>query len=181
MRSFTILRLARGLRGGGLIAHGTSTVPGVAALPSQPQAVRKMQGFKQRRGPFLLLAGSVHMACRQMRYIPVGLRKVIPRCWPGNITLIVPGRPGLPDACYSKGHIALRVDDAAECRQLAQRSNGLIISSSLNRRGREVQRPGRRLRLRWHRYLRDAMPAAMPAARPSRLMIWQAGHLRSLR
>jgi len=178
---FSTLRAARIIQDGGLIAHATFMIPGAAVSPFNGRAVRGMQQFKQRSGPFLLIADSVHTACRQMRYIPSGLRRAMRASWPGNVTFIVSGRPGLPDACYEKGRLAVRVDADASCRRLAALNGGLIISSSLNRGGRTVQKPCRQLRMRWHRYIRGVISADLSAGTPSRLMLWQAGHLRPLR
>jgi len=180
-RKFATLRAARIIQDGGLIAHATFMMPGAAASPFSGRAVRGMQRFKQRRGPFLLIADSMHAACHQIRYIPSGLRRAMRASWPGNVTFIVSGRPGLPDACYAKGRLAVRVDADASCRKLAALNGGLILSSSLNRAGRAVQKPDRRLHMRWHRYIRGVISADVSAGTPSQLMLWRASRLHSLR
>jgi len=176
-----LLRAAALLRDGKLLAHATSTVPGIAATPFDAQALERLQRFKQRQGPFLLLADDAGTARRWARWIPRILRLAIRQSWPGSVTLVYPGRPGLMNACYQKGKIAVRVDTDAACRQLAKLNGGLIISSSLNRRGQTLQSPDRRLRMRWHRYLQGAVPADIGRKNPSRLMVWRAGRLHVLR
>lgn len=152
-RKLNSLRLSLLLKRGGLVAHYTSTIAGVAALPKSRKAIRTLQHFKQRRGPFLLLADSVAITRRLIRWYPSGLRKLIGKSWPGRSTLIVPGRPGLPRCCYERGRLAIRVDADPACRRLAKTCGGLLVSSSLNRRGGEIHRPSCLLQMRWHRFL----------------------------
>ena len=180
------LRAARMLQQGKLIAHTTSTVSGVAASPFCPQAVQHLQRFKQRRATFILLADSIQTAMRYTRYLPPTLRRTMQQSWPGTTTLVVPGCPGLPRACYAGGRIALRVDNDPACRRLAGLCGGLMLSSSLNRRKQPLQSPSLRLRLRWHRYL-DGI--SMDSANcqnnrscvPSRLLLWKHGRFHTLR
>jgi L-threonylcarbamoyladenylate synthase len=112
-----------------------------------------MQRFKKRKGPFLLLADSKRTARAFVRWYPTGLRKLIKTKWPGNTTLLVPGRPGLPSVCYQKGMLAIRVDADAVCRRLAGACGGILLSSSLNRRGGLLRKPCYAVQMRWHRFL----------------------------
>jgi len=175
------LRASRILQSGKLIAHATSTVPGMAASPLCPQSVRALQQFKQRQGPFLFIADSIHTAVHHTRYLPHTLRQAMRQSWPGNTTLVVPGCPGLPCACYSKGKIALRVDADITSRRLAKLSGGLILSSSLNRRGQSLQSPNHRLRMRWHRHIGGIISNEKQNNTPSILLLWKTGHLHALR
>jgi len=141
------------LQRGGLIGHYTSTLPGVACSPKFAQGIRQMQRFKKRRGPFLLLADSIQTARGYIRWYPSGLRKLIKTVWPGQTTLVIPARPGLPPVCYQKGMLAIRVDADTSCRRLAKVCSGLLLSSSLNRRGGMVRKPCYAVQMRWHRFL----------------------------
>lgn len=152
-RKLNSLRLVPLLKRGGVVAHYTSTLPGVAALPKSRKAISSMQRFKQRRGPYLLLADSIATTRKLIRWYPAALRRLIGSGWPGGTTLIVPGRPGLPGCCYQKGKIAIRVDGDAACRRLAEACSGLLLSSSLNRKGGSVQEPCRSVQMHWHRLL----------------------------
>lgn len=176
-----LLRAAALLRRGGLFAHIPSTVPGVAASPFSRSAMVRLQRFKQRRGPFLLLADSRYTAARWARYLPTPLRKAMHDQWPGPVTLIFPGRPGLPAACYQRGRIAIRVDADAGSRFLARHCGGLLASSSLNRRGLAIRQPDRQLRMHWHRHLDAVLPGLQTHSHPSRLLRLEAGRLRRLR
>ena len=124
------------LQRGGLLAHQTGTVAGIAAYPKHVGAVKKMQRFKQRQGPFLLLADSISTALSQARYISPALRKMAKDSWPGAVTLVFPAKPKYASACYQKGLIAVRVDADSESQRLAYQCGGLLLSSSLNRRGK---------------------------------------------
>jgi len=112
-----------------------------------------MQRFKKRRGPFLLLADSIQTATSYIRWYPSGLRKMIKAVWPGQTTLVIPARPGLPRSCYKQGKLAIRVDADLACRGLAKMCGGLLLSSSLNRRGGIVRKPCYAVQMRWHRFL----------------------------
>jgi len=172
---------ARTLQQGRLVAHNTSTIAGVAASPFCPKAVRKLQQFKQRQGPFVLVADSIRTAVRHTRYLPPPLRRAMRQAWPGNTTLVVPGRPGLPRTCYARGRIALRVDADTTCRRLAALSGGLILSSSLNRRGDNVQTPDWRLRMHWHRHIDGVIYGEKQSNTPSTLLLWKKDHFHTLR
>jgi len=175
------LKASRNLRSGKLIAHATSTVPGVAASPWHPQAVRALQQFKQRQGPFIFIADSVHTAMHYTRYLPHDLRQSMRQLWPGNITLVVPGRPGLPRACYSRGKIALRVDAGITSCRLARLNGGLILSSSLNRRKQPLQSLSPCLRMRWRRYISTVITGETQDNTPSTILLWRKGRFHPLR
>jgi L-threonylcarbamoyladenylate synthase len=152
-RKLNSLRAAALIKRGGVIGHFTSTLPGVVCLPKNRRAIQKMQRFKKRNGPFILLADSIWTARQFIRWYPSGLRRLIKSTWPGQTTLIVPGRPGLPSACYQNRTLAIRVDADPVCRRLARASGGLLLSSSLNRKGGVVRKPCYAVQMRWHRFL----------------------------
>jgi len=174
-------RLARILRNGGLIAHGSSTIPGIAAHPGNTNAIQLLQRFKQRDGPFLLLVASRKEAARWVRYWSPALRRSMRQYWPGTTTLVFPGRPGLPACCYQKGLLALRVDGTPACRHLAFHAGGLLISTSLNRRGQPIRQPSLHLRMRWHRYIRAWAGGNCSLERPSAMLLLKRNRILRLR
>lgn len=176
-----LLAAARVLYGGGLLAHTTATMPGIAAHPASSEARCRLQRFKRRNGPFLLLAASRRAAARWARYFTPELRLAMRRHWPGNTTLVFAARPGLPAVCYSRGNIAVRVDANPSCRRLARLAGGLLISSSLNRRGRPVVAPSHRLRWRWQRYLAASLAAEPCTHHPSSLLLIRGSRSKRLR
>lgn len=164
------LRAARLLNGGALLAHHTATLPGVVVSPGSPSAVARLIRYKQRQGPFLLLADSLATALSLSRNCTPALRKKARASWPGPVTLVFPARPGLPPACYRRGRVAVRVDASPQVRSLAKACGGLLISSSLNRRGGSTADPDRRLSMRLHRHLAGVVPGAAGSGRASTLL-----------
>jgi len=152
-RKLATLRTVKVLQKGGLLAHQTGTVAGIAAHPKQAKAIKKMQRFKQRKGPFLLLASSKSTALSQARYITPTLRKLAKDSWPGPVTLIFPAKPKYSQACYNKGFMAVRVDTDSESRRLAGMCGGLLLSSSLNRRGKPIMEMNHQLSRRFSAWL----------------------------
>ena len=114
------LKVAQKLQQGGVIAHQTSTLPGVAASAASVQGIKKVQRFKQRKAPFLLLADSIYTALKQAVYISPALRKLAQTSWPGAVTLVFPAVQTLDKACYQGGCIAIRVDADIETQRLAK-------------------------------------------------------------
>lgn len=152
-RKLATLRAVRTLQQGGLLAHQTGTVAGIAAHPRRAKSVKKLQRFKQRNGPFLLLADSISTALSQARYISPTLRKMAKNSWPGAVTLVFPAKPKHHQACYQQGMMAVRVDGDSESRRLAQLCGGLLLSSSLNRRGSPTMPLNRQLFRRFSSWL----------------------------
>jgi L-threonylcarbamoyladenylate synthase len=175
------LAAAQAIRAGGLVAHATSTVPGVAASPWQPQGLRRLVRFKQRPGPFLILAESTHAAARLTPFFSPELRRLMHDSWPGRTTLVFRGRPGLPSCCYRRGAVAVRVDASGFVRELAQRCGGIMLSSSLNRRGNTTQALTRRWRWRWQRHLTALLPGEDGGGTPSTMLRIRGRRIRRLR
>ncbi len=163
------LRAAHLLRAGGAIAHATGTVPGIAVDPRSPRGLARMRAYKQRRGPFLLLAADARRALRLAWRPDVRLRRAAREHWPGPVTLVFRARPGLPASCLRRGEVAVRVDGASQTRLLAACAGGLLLSSSLNRRARPTWPAGMRTRFRLFRWLDGHLPpsAQQASGRPS--------------
>ncbi|MDQ6969856.1 MAG: Sua5/YciO/YrdC/YwlC family protein [Mariprofundus sp.] len=168
------LRAARVLKQGGCVAHATSTLPGIAADPNNQQAIRQLQRFKQRAGPFLLLADSIHTALRQARYISPALRRLARSSWPGAVSLIIPAKPGLHAACYEKSSMALRVDASQQTRCLAKACGGLLLSSSLNRSKQPPCKASLGMQLRLHVFVNDRLTSETSSGKASQIMrVWR--------
>jgi len=158
------------LRQGDLIAHHTATLPGVAAALHHGRGVAQLMRFKQRSGPFLLLADSRQRAAKLAARMTPELRRQMRSVWPGPVTLLFPALPGLPPCCYRDGCVAVRVDASVQVRQLARASGGLLLSSSLNRRGGTHAIADRKTALRFHRFISARVPGEPSAGRGSRLL-----------
>jgi len=84
------LRAVSHLLQGRLLAHPSSTVAGIAAHPKHPQGIQRLRRFKQRQGPFLLLANSKKTIFKQCRYITQPLRRMLRTYIHQSVTLIIP-------------------------------------------------------------------------------------------
>jgi len=130
--------------------------------------------FKQRQGPFLLLADSVHTALSLARFHSPALRRLARQVWPGATTLVFAGRPGLPACCYHGGHLAVRVDASLQTCQLAAACGGLLISSSLNRKGKMPAQPDRMLVMRSRRMLSGYLHGRAGSGKASAILrVWR--------
>ncbi|MDQ6981701.1 MAG: Sua5/YciO/YrdC/YwlC family protein [Mariprofundus sp.] len=168
------LRAATLLRQGGLIAHHAATLAGVVAHPGSRRSIEKLHQFKQRTGPFLLLADSMATAMSLSRYCSPELRRRARAAWPGPVTMVFVGKPGLPACCYQHGKLAVRVDASLQTRQLAAACGGLVVSSSLNRRGAASLQPGLKCSMRMHRLLRMCLTGAPSSGKASSIMrVWR--------
>jgi len=170
------LKASRILRRGGCIAHATATLPGIAADPRNKQAVQRLQRFKQRQGPFLLLADCVATALRQARYISPVLRQLARSSWPGPVSLIIPAKPGLDQACYQQSSMAIRVDRSEQTRVLAKACGGLLLSSSLNRKMKQTSKPERKTQMRLRSFLQGRLAGNSCSGKASSIMrVWRNG------
>jgi len=108
------------------------------------------------------------------RYCTPELRRLARSVWPGPVTLVFAGKPGLPACCYRKGHLAVRVDADIQTRQLAAACGGLLISSSLNRRGNAPAQSDRMLFMRSHRFLAGCLNGKAGSGKASMIMrVWR--------
>lgn len=173
-KKLRLLRACRILKQGGIIAHETATLPGIAANPFSQQSVQRLQRFKQRRGPFLLLADSARTALHLARFFSPELRKLARQSWPGPVTLVFAARPGLPKSCYQHSMLAVRVDADAATRRVAKCCGGLLLSSSLNRKGGLVRSADRKSHMRWHSHIDGRVSGLDAQGRPSSIVrIWR--------
>lgn len=144
-----ILRAAKALEEGALVAFPTETVYGLAANAASGSAVSRLREVKGRAAtqPFTVHIGRID-DCEP--YVPALTnlgRRFIKKGWPGPLTLIfkvapsqdIPIRPRLSsegfDAIYSRGSVGVRCPDHAACASLLTRARVPVIASSANRAG----------------------------------------------
>lgn len=171
------------MRRGLLLAHHTATLPGVAALPDQPLAVARLQRFKRRPSPFLLLISpDLASRVRVRRWIAWRSRQArqwMRRRWPGETTLLLSASRRAPVAAVERGAIALRMVDDDATKRLLRRCGGALYSSSLNRAGDEPRFPTRRQRRRWRHFI--ALPGTPGSGIPSALISLRGRRPQTLR
>ena len=115
------------------------------------------------------------------RFFSPTLRRLARQSWPGPVTLVFAARPGLNRACYQKSMLAVRVDsDPATC-QLASQCGGLLLSSSLNRKGGLAGTADYRTQMRWHRHLGGRIAGQSQLNSPSTIMRIRRNHCTIIR
>ena len=128
------------LRAGGLVAFPTDTVYGLAALPWDEQAVKRLYEAKQRpaeRAIPLLLSDASQVgrvavlpeACRER------FRKLGERFWPGALTLVLGKTEAVPEAVSHGATVAVRVPDLPLARALIRAAGGALAVTSANLSG----------------------------------------------
>lgn len=128
---------ARTLSQGGVIAHATEGVWGLAADPHNSAALRRILTMKQRGADkgLLLLAAHASEFAAALAPLDSQTRLRVESSWPGHVTWVVPN-PGYNELVTGgRDTVACRVPDHDQARQLAQAFGGPIVSTSLNRAG----------------------------------------------
>jgi L-threonylcarbamoyladenylate synthase len=130
-----IMRAARVLGEGGLVAFPTDTVYGVGSSPFLPAAIERLFAVKGR--PLEKAIPILLPDARRMRTvaseIPDAAWILAERFWPGALTIIVPKAPQLPDVlCAGGPSVAVRVPDLAVARILIVAAGGAVAATSAN-------------------------------------------------
>jgi L-threonylcarbamoyladenylate synthase len=129
---------ARILRAGGIVAVPTETVYGLAAVASDPVAVRRVFAAKGRPVDHPLI---VHLASAAdlgdwAATVPPAAAALAAAFWPGPLTLVLPRRAGVPDEVTGGlDTVGLRVPAHPLTRALIAATGGLAAPSA-NRFGR---------------------------------------------
>lgn len=134
-----ILRAARILESGGLVAVPTETVYGLAARADRAQAVARIYAAKGRPdfNPLIVHVAGLAEAGRLADVSPQA-RALAEAHWPGPLTLVLPRRAdaGLAEAVTAGlPTIALRAPDHPVMRALLERCDFPLAAPSANRSG----------------------------------------------
>ncbi len=155
------------LRSGGVVAHATEAVFGLACDPWNPDAVRRLLAVKGR--PYakglILVAAQAECFAAVLEPLPVAVRQTIAASWPGPVTWVVPhgnryprwitgGRPG----------IAIRVTAHPQFRALLARFGGPLVSTSANPAGRPPARTAFEVRRMFGSAVDQILPGATGGA-----------------
>ena len=125
------------LSAGGVIAHATEGVWGLACDPNNDNAVRRIISLKGRDADkgLLLIAGSAAVFAGALAAVDADVRTQVVASWPGHVTWLLPG-DDYPQTVRGKhSTVACRVPDHAQARQIATAFGGCLVSTSLNRAG----------------------------------------------
>jgi L-threonylcarbamoyladenylate synthase len=135
---FQLQLAAHHLRCGGVIAHATEGVWGLACDPFNECAVMELATLKQRSGSkgFILIADSLERFGLLVGELSDSQRRTLAAAWPGPVTFLVTA-PQAP-AWLRGAHLqlAVRVPGHAQARALCERFGGPLVSTSANPRAR---------------------------------------------
>jgi len=146
------------LRGGGVIAHATEGVWGLACDPFNPAAVARvvqLKGRSERRG-FIVIAGSQHAFAAELAELTEPQREQVLTSWPGATTQVLPNvsypvwvSPHRNPAGFDQqrqSSVALRLTGHPQARALCNRFGGALLSTSANPTGRVAATSALRVR-----------------------------------
>jgi L-threonylcarbamoyladenylate synthase len=139
-----VLRAADALRAGQVIAIPTDTVYGLAAALDQPDAIERLYSLKGRpaeKAIPVLIADRAHVSLLTP-CLSATAERLAWVFWPGALTLVVSGLPGLPPGVTtitSDGikTVAVRVPDNPVARAIIAAAGGALAVTSANRSGGE--------------------------------------------
>jgi L-threonylcarbamoyladenylate synthase len=107
-----IAQAAARLRAGGVVAFPTETVYGLGADARNEQAVRRVFEIKGRPAdhPLIVHLAQASQADAWASEISDAARRLMARCWPGPLTLVLPARDDVPRVVTGgQSSVALRV------------------------------------------------------------------------
>jgi len=126
------------LRRGGVVAHATEGVWGLACDPRSDAAIQKVLEIKQREKEkgLILIGGTLEYFQNELFEVKSDNSREIVDSWPGHHTWI------LPNACdYSdwvtggRDSVACRVPDHKQARELSLKFGAPLVSTSANLSG----------------------------------------------
>jgi len=125
------------IRAGGIVAHATEGVWGLACRPDLDSAIEKILKIKGRddgKG-FLLLGSNVEHFMGHISQLEPALVTRVIESWPGHTTWVLPNTGFSKLVTGGRSTVACRVPDHNQARELCGKYGGPIISTSLNRSG----------------------------------------------
>ena len=182
---FHVLRAARHLRAGGLVAHATEGVWGLACDPFDGRAVARLLEVKGRdpgKGLIVIGADPSHFE-PELAGLSEVHRRAVEASWPGAVSWLVPnarfpwwisgaGSPG-------PGRVAIRVPGHAQSRAICAAFGGPLVSTSANPSGRPSTANELHVRRWFHATVDYVVPGRTSARnRPSELRTLEGTVLR---
>jgi len=131
------------LRAGGVIAHATEGVWGLACDPDDRSAVARILALKGRpvdKG-LILIAQHPNVFAGELDCLGESDRRTALEAWPGAATFVVPNGGRLPWPQWITGDhmgVAVRVSGHEQARLLCASFGGALVSTSANPSGRKA-------------------------------------------
>lgn len=125
------------LKKGEVIAFPTETVYGLGVILDDEEAYKKLVTVKRRppEKPFTLMLADPEQI-REFAKLNSIAEKLISRFMPGQFTIIVDAKPGLPKWCVSEaGKIGIRIADYDLIRNLIRKTGKALLVPSANKSG----------------------------------------------
>ena len=125
------------VRDGGVIAHATEGVWGLACDPFNTQAIERLLAIKERdSAQGLIVAGSDAARFEtELDALEADRREAVVASWPGPTTWLVPNLRFGRHVTGDHTTVAIRVPGHEQARAIAAASGGLLISTSANLSG----------------------------------------------
>lgn len=136
-RSNELNSAAQLLKDGGLLAFPTETVFGFGVVYDNEDAYKKLVNVKKRppEQPFTVMCSDIEDLSK-LAYLNEKAIKLINKFMPGQITLIVKAKEGLPPFAVSKdGNIGIRIPNYDIIRELIREVKKPLLVPSANRHG----------------------------------------------
>ncbi len=134
-----IVRAAKILRSGGLVAFPTETVYGLGADAASPQAVAAVYAAKGRpRFNPLIAHVATLQAARREAALPSSAQRLAERFWPGPLTLVAPALESTSVCELARAglsSVALRIPAHPTALALIEAFGGAVVAPSANRSG----------------------------------------------
>jgi L-threonylcarbamoyladenylate synthase len=137
-----VLRAARALSAGQVVAIPTDTVYGLAAALDRPDAIERLYTLKGRpveKAIPVLIADPARVSMLTS-CLSATAERLAQAFWPGALTLVLPALPGLPPGVTTVTNdgiktVAIRVPDNPVARAIIAAAGGALAVTSANRSG----------------------------------------------
>lgn len=179
MTPWQLRRAVQTLNQGGVIAHPTEGVWGLACDPLDGYAVQRLLGIKQRsaRQGLILIAHEYEALLPYLGPMAEWMDTRVLPTWPGPVTWVLPAAPYLPHwLTGGRETIAVRVTGHPVAAQLCAAYGDVLVSTSANRSGHAPALNSTQLRARLGDHIDYLLPGALQTpGQPSEIRDGQSG------
>jgi L-threonylcarbamoyladenylate synthase len=127
-------RAADVLRQGGVIAHATEGVWGLACDAADRSAVERIVAMKQRDAHkgLIVIAGAAADFAQELALLSKAQTTAVTTSWPGHVTWILPNVRFSELITGGRATVACRVPAHLQARELCRAVGRILVSTSLN-------------------------------------------------
>ncbi len=125
------------LRAGKAVVYPTETFYALGVDALSAAALEHLFALKKREAdkPTALIAADARMAFSLAAGVPAAAGRLAELFWPGPLTLVLPARPGLPQALVGPSGVGVRVSSDPIARALAAALGRPLTATSANLSG----------------------------------------------